>query len=141
MIFTHTSKMYLQNSLCAIVFSLLLAPAVLSSKVKTFNDLDDFNRYVSDHSESHVTLVKFFAPWCGHCKHLAPVWQQLAVEFNNNEKVTIAQVDCTTHDPICSKHSVRGFPTLTMFMNKKTRPYRVVLFRCQIPGAETPNLG
>lgn len=116
--------MYLQYSLCAILFSLLLAPAVLSSKVKTFNDLDDFNRYMSDHSEGHVTLVKFFAPWCGHCKHLAPVWQQLAVEFNYNEKVTIAQVDCTTHDPICSKHSVRGFPTLTMFMNKKTRPYK-----------------
>jgi protein disulfide-isomerase-like protein len=96
--------------------------------VKTFNDLDDFNRHMSDHSSGHVTLVKFFAPWCGHCKHLAPVWQELGADFHAmtdvNEKVTIAQVDCTTHDPICKQHSVRGFPTLTMFMNKKTRPYK-----------------
>ena len=50
---------------------------------------------------------------CGHCKRLHPVWNQLAEILNEDSesKVTIAKVDCTTDNELCSQHDVTGYPT------------------------------
>ncbi|XP_020805742.1 thioredoxin domain-containing protein 5 homolog [Drosophila serrata] len=61
-------------------------------------------------------FVKFFAPWCGHCKRLQPLWEQLAEIMNVDEpKVIIAKVDCTKHQTLCGTHQVTGYPTLRLF--------------------------
>jgi len=66
-----------------------------------------------------VTFVKFFAPWCGHCKRLAPIWTQLADKFADVEGVTIAKVDCTSdgnkNKELCNSEGVNGFPTLNIY--------------------------
>jgi len=55
-------------------------------------------------------LIEFYAPWCGHCKTLAPIWEQLG-EKMEGEAVTIAKMDATAND-VPPPFSVSGFPTI-----------------------------
>ncbi|CAL5989835.1 Protein_disulfide isomerase PDI2 [Hexamita inflata] len=56
------------------------------------------------------TLLKMFAPWCGHCKELAPKWEKLA----GISDIPVAEVDCTTDSKTCGKYGVRGYPSVKM---------------------------
>eukprot|EP00008_Paramoeba_atlantica_P005139 CAMPEP_0201483964 /NCGR_PEP_ID=MMETSP0151_2-20130828/8161_1 /ASSEMBLY_ACC=CAM_ASM_000257 /TAXON_ID=200890 /ORGANISM="Paramoeba atlantica, Strain 621/1 / CCAP 1560/9" /LENGTH=190 /DNA_ID=CAMNT_0047867367 /DNA_START=30 /DNA_END=602 /DNA_ORIENTATION=- len=62
-------------------------------------------------SGKHV-FVKFFAPWCGHCKRMKPDWDQLMADYQDASSVVIAEVDCTEQESLCSDIGVRGYPTI-----------------------------
>jgi len=72
-----------------------------------------------EETKSGVAFVKFFAPWCGHCKRLAPTWEELAKKFKDNADVTIGHIDCTAADntnrALCDSQGVNGFPTLNIY--------------------------
>jgi protein disulfide-isomerase A1 len=58
-------------------------------------------------------FIKFFAPWCGHCKQLAPIFEQLAADPEVAALgVTVAEVDCTVNENLAQKYQVQGYPTL-----------------------------
>ena len=46
------------------------------------------------------TFIKFYAPWCGHCKDMAVAWTALAERFADHPRVIIASVDCTVHTQV-----------------------------------------
>lgn len=58
-------------------------------------------------------LVEFFAPWCGHCKNLAPHWAQAAGELKG--KVKLGALDATVHTVMANRYGVRGYPSIKMF--------------------------
>merc|ERR1712083_4212 len=70
-------------------------------------------------TKTGVAFAKFYAPWCGHCKRLAPTWEELAKKYQDNEDVVIGHVDCTAADninrPLCDAQGVNGFPTLNIY--------------------------
>jgi len=65
-------------------------------------------------------FVKFFAPWCGHCKKLAPTWIKLAKELQHT--ASVAEVNCEEHKSLCSTEGVTGYPMLFFYPSsgKKT---------------------
>lgn len=72
---------------------------------------DGFTRSIA----KGVSIVKFYAPWCGHCKRLAPTWDELAVKFAGSSSVKVAKVDCTKAQSTCSKENVDGYPTIFLY--------------------------
>ncbi|XP_021890155.1 protein disulfide-isomerase like 2-2-like [Carica papaya] len=65
-------------------------------------------------------IVEFFAPWCGHCKKLAPEWKKAA--NNLKGKVKLGHVDCDSEKSLMSRFKVEGFPTILVFGADKDSP-------------------
>jgi len=103
-----------------VLFALVFLTRVDGSKVKDLNN-DNFDTVVDG---SIPAFVEFFAPWCGHCKNLAPEYEIVGDSFaSHSSKVNIAKVDCDQNGPLCESHGVSGFPTLKWFPTKDSESY------------------
>jgi len=74
---------------------------------------EDFEREVLEASRTQPVLVDFYADWCGPCRALAPVGEELAQELHGRLKVVKLDVD--RNDALASKHNVHSIPTLIVF--------------------------
>ncbi|PNY26551.1 Protein disulfide-isomerase erp38 [Tolypocladium capitatum] len=102
------------------VFAAVAAVAAARSAVMDLTP-SNFDKVVL--KSGKPTFVEFFAPWCGHCKQLAPVWEELALSFEHaKDKVQIAKVDADAERSLGKRFGIQGFPTLKYFDGKSDKP-------------------
>jgi len=72
---------------------------------------ETFDEIVKDTTKD--VLVKYYAPWCGHCKKLAPIWEELGEFYKDNANLVIAKFDATVNE--AEGVEIRGYPTLIFY--------------------------
>ncbi|CAF1081329.1 unnamed protein product [Adineta steineri] len=88
---------------------------VLSLTKDTFDDAIKNNKHI---------LVKFVAPWCGHCKALTPAYAAAAKQLaDSGSDIKLATVDATVDQDLAQKYDVKGYPTIKFFSDGTTFEY------------------
>ena len=98
----------------------LRIPGELKGTVYTVTE-KTFSKEVIDNDKD--VFVKFFAPWCGHCKKMAPKFEELAERLNKNEKLQLVEIDATANK--IEGININSYPTLMMYPSgKKSSPVK-----------------
>ncbi|TYH10066.1 hypothetical protein ES288_A07G148400v1 [Gossypium darwinii] len=101
---------------------LLFASSALADDVLVLTQ-QNFDKEVG---HDRGALVEFYAPWCGHCKKLAPEFEKLGANFKRAKSVLIGKVDCDEHKSVCTKYDVQGYPTIQWFPKGSLEPKKYV---------------
>ena len=95
-----------------------LAPALKSEEIPEDNSAPlttvvgkNWDAIINDPTKD--VLVKYYAPWCGHCKALAPTWEELANDVADISDLVIADFDATANE--VAGLNIRGYPTLKFY--------------------------
>ncbi|URD87336.1 Endoplasmic reticulum protein ERp29, C-terminal domain, partial [Musa troglodytarum] len=107
-------------ALGTVILALLFACALADDDVFVLTEAN-FEKEVG---QDRGALVEFYAPWCGHCKKLAPEYEKLGSSFKKAKSVLIGKVDCDEHKGLCSKYGVSGYPTIQWFPKGSLEPKR-----------------
>ncbi|CDR94065.1 Thioredoxin family protein, putative [Babesia bigemina] len=67
-------------------------------------------------------FVKFYAPWCSHCRHMAPAWERLARELKG--VVNVADLDATRSPNVAKRFGIKGYPTLILIDKGRMYVYK-----------------
>lgn len=94
-----------------VALGLVGAAAVASASDVHDLKQDTFTDFVKSHD---LVLAEFFAPWCGHCKALAPEYEEAATTLKEKD-IPLVKVDCTEEAELCKEYGVEGYPTVKVF--------------------------
>lgn len=87
--------------------------------------VEDLNESFKDNRKDDIWLVDFYAPWCGHCKKLEPIWNEVGLEMKSiGSPVKVGKMDATSYSSIASEFGVRGYPTIKLLKGDLAYNYR-----------------
>lgn len=102
-----------------ILLTILLLVSLAHSEVVVLDD-SNFTSFIQEHP---YVFVEFYAPWCGHCKALAPEFDRFG-ELAQGKEYVVAKVDATVATNASSQYEVEGYPTLKFLVNGFAVEYR-----------------
>lgn len=103
-----------------LIFLTLIIVSLAEGDVVVLTD-ENFEQYLKS---SPIMMVKFFAPWCGHCKTFAPEYEKAAkMAKQQGKSYVLGELDATVHKITADKHGVQSFPTIKLFLNGSAIPY------------------
>ena len=133
----------IKNQLSHFLYLLLSLDVGLSGNPEAFNSEEEYNKYgranennfyqghrlITPLSEGlwerrvgasdDVWLVEFYAPWCGHCQQMAPMYKSLAESLEFDAGVEVGSVNCVTQARICNEwFGIRAYPTILALNDK-----------------------
>eukprot|EP00559_Dactyliosolen_fragilissimus_P008963 CAMPEP_0184861942 /NCGR_PEP_ID=MMETSP0580-20130426/6514_1 /TAXON_ID=1118495 /ORGANISM="Dactyliosolen fragilissimus" /LENGTH=236 /DNA_ID=CAMNT_0027359625 /DNA_START=53 /DNA_END=763 /DNA_ORIENTATION=- len=128
------SKSMIAKTTIMLVISWMLSSLLLTTNGEVISLTDETFEHQTQASTGQTTgkwLVKFYAPWCGHCKSLEPVWNVLAETMESDkeegndeyEGIIIAKVDVTTNPELGDRFDIKGFPTIKYFADRRMYAY------------------
>jgi thioredoxin domain-containing protein 10 len=106
------------SALLPLLLLLLVSPPLAEGAGKVL-ELSD--RFLPLRKEG-MWLMQFYAPWCGHCKKLEPIWKHVAQSLGDTP-VRVGRVDCTRFTSVASEFGVRGFPTIMFLKGEDVYTY------------------
>jgi thiol-disulfide isomerase/thioredoxin len=112
----------------AFLLHFLLVPTGMADTRDVLHGADDFDTFVFGPGDNRSSLIQFIAPWCPHCRAMAPDWALLGAQYESSAALNVASVDCTSaaNEELCGRLQVRGsYPTIFYFTppNREPEPY------------------
>lgn len=93
------------------IFALAVCFAVSFADSSVILGMNNFSSFITG---SPITLVMFYAPWCGHSKTFLPKYEQIANELSY-QNIPAAKVDCVAEKDLYWENNIEGFPTIKVF--------------------------
>eukprot|EP01105_Mastigella_eilhardi_P013707 TRINITY_DN311_c0_g1_i1.p2 TRINITY_DN311_c0_g1~~TRINITY_DN311_c0_g1_i1.p2 ORF type:complete len:531 (-),score=197.72 TRINITY_DN311_c0_g1_i1:102-1634(-) len=117
------------RTIFAAVLALFVVGALAQDEAKDYDDSDVLKlttaNFQSTIDNTDFVVVKFFAPWCGHCKHLAPEYAKAATALKGEQPaIVLAEVDATVETELGQRFQIQGYPTLKMFRKGTEAEYQ-----------------
>ena len=111
------------NLLCLFIALIQTTSAFYDNAASKVEKLTAANFEKTVMKSDEIWFVEFYAPWCGHCKNLAPHWDTAARKMKGVVRFGAIDVDAAENKAIGSQYGITGFPTIKIFgLNKKTAP-------------------
>lgn len=104
--------------------ALLLVLGLVCAASALYSDKSDVVKLTKENfaelvlNSDHVWFVEFYAPWCGHCKNLAPAWETAATNLKGIAKV--GAINCDEERELAGLYKIQGFPTIKLFPSERT---------------------
>lgn len=110
--------MLMSNNILTAIYSMVfIVSTILLKNVHSSRVLELSDGFIEMKNDGHWFIL-FYAPWCGHCKRLEPIWRHVAQALHHSD-IRVGKIDCTRYKRVVSEFGLTGYPTIMFFRDRE----------------------